>query len=133
MGNKCVAVNFAATTTGAPLTDTEVSVSVIDASVFPTLEDGQYFYATLFGVTGDAHEIIKVLEINLNLDTLSSVERGQDGTTAREWGPASKIELRNTQAQVLEMQVFMHDSEEAAMEAAQQDDFLHYAVDETLC
>ena len=133
MGNKCVAVNFAATTTGAPLEIADVSVSVMDASVFPTLEEGQYFYATLSGVTGDAHEIIKVLEIELGLNNLSIVERGQDGTTIREWGSASKIELRNTQAQVLEMQVFMHDSEEEAMEAAQQDDFLHYAVDETLC
>ena len=133
MGTKCIAANFAKGETAGPLDVGDTSVNAFDLSGFPSLTEGQHFYATLSGTGESPPEIIKVLTIDIGNAVMTSVARGQDGTTESFWSSNSKLELRNTRAQVLEMQVFMHDSEEDAIAAALEDDFLHYAVDETLC
>lgn len=73
---------------------TSVVVSTGTGALFPTITSGTYFYATLTDSSNNL-EIVKVT--GRTADTLTVV-RGQEGTAARAYAAADKIELRITAA-----------------------------------
>jgi hypothetical protein len=69
---------------------TTIVVAAGQGSKFPVLGSGDYFYATLVDPSNNL-EIVKVTE--RSTDTLT-VERAQDGTTAKSYNAGDRIELR---------------------------------------
>ena len=62
----------------------------------PAGDGSNWFYITITNADGSVREICKVLA--RSGDTISSVQRGQDGTTAQNWSIGAKVELRVTKA-----------------------------------
>ncbi len=88
--------NNAATKLSASVLDTDTTISVTDASVFPTLGAGDWFLVTLYQETGGVesnHEIVKVTAVATNDLT---VERAQEGTTAGTFAIGDSCQLRLT-------------------------------------
>lgn len=86
--------NNAKTTISGSLTTSATSVTVADASNFPTLGAGDYTYATLAEAATPANlEIVKVTAISSNTLT---VTRAQQGTSARSFSASDLCELRVT-------------------------------------
>ena len=83
--------NNANTVLASDITSTATSISVLNGSVFPSLSAGEYFLCTLDDDTNN--EIIKVTAISGNTLT---VERAQEGTTARAFSTSDTIESRVT-------------------------------------
>ena len=81
--------NLASTTLSSAITNSATSIAVADASLFPTLGSGDYFYATIG--EGSGSEIVKVTAISSNTLT---VTRAQDGTTASAFSSGETIALR---------------------------------------
>jgi hypothetical protein len=77
-------------------TDTSFAIRTSDGGLFPTLGTGDYFYATISGVTG-AYEIVKV---TARVDNVFTVVRAQDGSIAIPFPANSRIELRVSVANV---------------------------------
>lgn len=79
------------------INNTDTSITLADASGFPTPAGGRYFYATLIGLNSNgqenAWEIVKYTAKASN--TLTAV-RAQEGTTAASWGVGIRLELRLT-------------------------------------
>jgi len=80
--------NLASSLLASGVSDTATSISVNSAASFPTLESGDYFYATI-GV-GSSSEIVKVTAIS---GTTFTVLRGQDDTTAVSHSSGADIAL----------------------------------------
>jgi hypothetical protein len=73
---------------------TSLTVTTSQGALFPTLGAGDYFYATLV----DSSNNIEIVKITARSgDTLTAV-RAQEGTTARVYAAADKLELRVTSA-----------------------------------
>ena len=73
---------------------TSLTVTTSQGALFPTLGAGDYFYATLV----DSSNNIEIVKITARSgDTLTAV-RAQEGTTARIYAAADKLELRVTAA-----------------------------------
>lgn len=86
--------NNAKTTVSSAVSTTDTSISVADASDFPTLGAGDYTYATLAELSTPANlEIVKVTAISGNTLT---VVRAQQSTTARSFSSGDACELRVT-------------------------------------
>ncbi len=86
--------NNAKTTISGSLSTSATSVTVADASNFPTLGAGDYTYVTLAEVSNSANlEIVKVTAISSNTFT---IVRAQHGTTARSFSASDLCELRVT-------------------------------------
>ena len=83
--------NNANTVLASDITSTATSISVLSGSVFPSLSAGEYFLCTLDDDTNN--EIVKVTAISGNTLT---VERAQEGTTARAFSTSDTIESRVT-------------------------------------
>lgn len=79
--------------------DTVISLSPGTGSKFPSVGANQHFYATIFN-TNNVLEIVKV--VDRSTDTIT-VERGQEGTTAKAWNPGDLLELRLTAAGISEL------------------------------
>lgn len=90
--------NNVASVLAANIADNSGSLTVTDASRFPTISAGQYFYATLISTTG-AVEIVKVISRNGNA---MGITRGQEGTPATAFAAGSRVELRVTARSVLD-------------------------------
>jgi hypothetical protein len=73
---------------------TSLTVTTSQGALFPTLGAGDYFYATLTDSSNNL-EIVKITA--RSGDTLTAV-RAQEGTTARIYAAADKLELRVTAA-----------------------------------
>jgi hypothetical protein len=73
---------------------TSLTVTTSQGALFPTLAAGDYFYATLTDSSNNL-EIVKITA--RSGDTLTAV-RAQEGTTARIYAAADKLELRVTAA-----------------------------------
>jgi hypothetical protein len=93
--------NNLSTVLTAPITalDTNLPILVASGDAFPQVRaaDDDFFLLTLVGLTGlqeTSWEIIKVTDIGSN--SLTVVERGQDGTTAQTWPSGTRIEMRLT-------------------------------------
>ena len=88
--------NNAITTLASAINSTQTTITVTDASKFPTLGAGDYTYVTLDADAVPAvREIVKVTAITGNVFT---VVRGQDGTSAASFDAGVFIELRLTAA-----------------------------------
>jgi hypothetical protein len=88
--------NNASTTLASAINTTVTSITVTDASSFPTLGAGDYTYVTLDADTIPAsREVVKVTAIVGNVLT---VVRGQDGTSATAFDAGVAVELRLTAA-----------------------------------
>jgi hypothetical protein len=73
---------------------TSLTVTTSQGALFPTLGAGDYFYATLT----DSSNNLEIVKITARAgDTLTAV-RAQEGTTARIYAAADKLELRVTAA-----------------------------------
>ena len=86
--------NNGKTTVKATGNDFTVAVFVHDTSVFPTISGDDYFYVTLDHGAG-VLEICKVTAVDHVTGKLT-VERGQEGTTAKAFGFGTKVENRLT-------------------------------------
>jgi len=94
------------------ISDVDTTISVLDASLFPTLGVGDYFYGTLVN-SSNLIEIVKVTSIAINDLT---VERGAEGTTARPYTSTDRIEQRVTAATVVDL--YLENSVNAAASEA---------------
>lgn len=84
--------NNATATLAASISPTSVSITVTtgQGALFPALAAGDYFYATL----EDSSNNIEYIKVTARGgDTLTAV-RGQDGTAARSYAAADRVELR---------------------------------------
>ena len=87
--------NNAATNLSAAISASATSITVADASEFPTLSGSDYTYVTLSNLLETTVEVVKVTAISGNTLT---VVRGQDNTTAASFASGDKCELRVTAA-----------------------------------
>jgi hypothetical protein len=81
------------------ISDSDLSLTVGsgDGSLFPDTSGGGYFYATL--IEGLSVEIVKVTSRATDVFT---IVRAQDGSTAKVFTPAARIEQRWNKAQIEE-------------------------------
>ena len=90
--------NNARTNLSSAILSTATSITVDDASVFPTLGASDHTFVTFESLDASpTREIVKVTAIDTSTDTLTVV-RGQDGTTAAAFSSGAKVELRLTAA-----------------------------------
>tara|TARA_Y100000114_G_C11702094_1_gene298953 strand:- start:432 stop:875 length:444 start_codon:yes stop_codon:yes gene_type:complete len=85
--------NLAQSTISSSISDSDTSLSVSNASSFPTITGSEFFFATLG--TGVSSEIVKVTQAS---GTTFTVLRGQDGTTASAHNSGTDIGLRINKA-----------------------------------
>lgn len=77
--------------------DSTLPIVAGTGEVFPELANGDFFLLTLIEITGlteTAWEVVKVT--SRTADSFTGVERGQDNTLPRAWGPGTRIEMRMT-------------------------------------
>ena len=72
--------------------DTTITVAENEAAIFPKLESGDYFLLTLMDINGQ-HEIVKCTS---RTDSVFTVVRAQENTTAHSFPIGSLVELRLT-------------------------------------
>ena len=72
--------------------DTTITVAENEAAIFPRLESGDYFLLTLMDINGQ-HEIVKCTS---RTDSVFTVMRAQENTTAHSFPIGSLVELRLT-------------------------------------
>lgn len=73
---------------------TSVSIASGDASKFPTLAAGQWFPLTVVDNAGN----MEIMKVTARSGATLTVERGQEGTTAKAFATGSKCDLRLTAA-----------------------------------
>ncbi|MGB2145973.1 MAG: pyocin knob domain-containing protein, partial [Vibrio toranzoniae] len=86
--------NNGKTTVSSAVSGSTTTISVNDASVFPSISASDYFYVTLDNGQGDL-EICKVTNVNTGTNKLTVV-RAQEGTTASAFDLGTKVENRLT-------------------------------------
>ena len=85
--------NNAATTVASDINDSATTLTVVDASEFPTLGAGDELRITLSDVTNTLWEIVTCTAI---VGTALTVVRAQENTSALAWGIGSDVSLRVT-------------------------------------
>lgn len=85
--------NNAKTTLAAAIDSTVTTITVADASTFPTLGVDDEMYLTLAEPYGTATEIVKCTSVS---GTVLTVVRGHEGTTPLSWVVDSNVQLRLT-------------------------------------
>lgn len=94
--------NNASTTLSGSINDTQTSITVASSSGFPTIAGSDYFYATMYEVSGNpATEInIEIVKVTGMTGSVWTIVRGQDDTVARSRNGVATcyIELRWTAA-----------------------------------
>lgn len=78
--------------------DTTIVVALGSGSIFPELNAGDYFYATLSSANGD----VEIVRVNTRNGDTMTVVRGQEDTTPRAFPVNSRFELRVTAQSVLD-------------------------------
>lgn len=78
---------------------TALTIQANDVALFPALGGGDWFPATLVSATG-AMEIVRVTARD---GATMTIQRGQEGTTAKAFPVGSKIDLRLTTAALLDL------------------------------
>jgi hypothetical protein len=93
--------NNAVSVIPASISDSQTSITLYAGTglLFPTLGVGDYFYATISSVS-NAYEIVKATARSTDVLT---IVRAQEGTTALSFPASSRIELRVTAANILEL------------------------------
>lgn len=84
------AVGYLSTAISA--SDVGISLQSGNGSVFPSLNAGDYFYATIASAAG-TYEVVKV---TARIGDALTIARAQEGTTANSFASGSRIELRVT-------------------------------------
>jgi hypothetical protein len=80
---------------------TQVTVQANDAALFPSLGNGDWFPATLV----DANGAMEIVRVTVRNGATMTVQRGQEGTTAKAFSVGAKFDLRLTTAALLDMTV----------------------------
>jgi len=88
--------NTASATLASSITSssTTITVSTNLGALFPTTPAGSYFYATLV----DSSNNLEIVKVTSRTADSMTVVRAQEGTTARSYAAADKLELRITAA-----------------------------------
>lgn len=73
---------------------TTITVDVGHGSRFPTISDGNFFYATLI----DVSNVLEIVKVVGRAGDVFTVTRGQDGTIGHAYTAGDRIELRPTAA-----------------------------------
>lgn len=73
---------------------TTITVTTGSGALFPAISGGNYFYATLT----DSSNNLEIVKVTARATDVLTVVRAQEGTTARAYAAADKIELRVTAA-----------------------------------
>lgn len=86
--------NNAVSTLAASITDSAdtISVQVADAGKFPTLAAGEWHPATLIDASGN----MEIVSVTARAANVLSVERAQEGTTAKAFTAGTRIDVRLT-------------------------------------
>lgn len=90
-------INNFITTLAADITDTATTMTI--GKALPALASGDTFLLTLFnkvGATESDWEIVKVTSTGGVGGANLTVERAQEGTTAKAWAAGTKVEMRLT-------------------------------------
>lgn len=91
--------NNATTTLSGSINNTQTSISVTSSGLFPVISGGDYFYATMYEISGSTEINVEIIKVTAVSGTTWTIERGLDGTTARaRSGVTVYIELRWTAA-----------------------------------
>lgn len=92
----CVYTNNAFSTLASGITSgaTTLSVGSGHGARFPTLSGGDYTFITLTNAAGD----VEIVKVTARSSDSMTIERAQDGTTARAWSAGDRVELRVTRA-----------------------------------
>lgn len=92
--------DFATTTLAVALTASATTITVVDASRLPALPTGHHFYLVLQRFSDrNTVEIVKVIGVSGNVLT---VERAQDGSSAKPFSTGDYAELRLTTGTLVE-------------------------------
>lgn len=75
--------NNASTTLSGLINDSQTTITVVNASGFPVLAGSDYFYATMYEVSGGTEINIEIVKVTATNGAIWTVVRAQDGTTAR--------------------------------------------------
>ena len=92
--------NNASTTLSGSLSNVQTAIIVASGSSFPAITGSDYFYATMFEVSGTTEINIEIVKVTAVVGNNWTVVRGQDGTSARirDGVTPCYIELRLTAA-----------------------------------
>lgn len=85
--------NNARTLIASSVASTDTTITVEDASVFPTLAEGDVLYLTIANVANTVTEIVKCTSIT---DNTLTVTRGVEDTTPRNWTTEDNVSSRLT-------------------------------------
>lgn len=88
--------NAATTTISQTVNNSQTSITVADASVFPVLNNQDYFFIVAYSSTGNSFEIMKVTTVSSVPSNSLAVVRGQDGTTPLTFSSGDRIISRVT-------------------------------------
>lgn len=75
--------NNATTTLSGSINDTQTTITVTSASLFPVLTGSDFFYLTMYEVASSVETNIEIVKVTATTGANWTVVRGQDGTTAR--------------------------------------------------
>lgn len=70
--------------------DTTITLTAGHGARFPALSSGQWFYATLVNASNE----LEIIKVTARSGDVLTVQRAQDGTTARAYAIADRLELR---------------------------------------
>lgn len=111
--------NNATSALTAAISAADTTMTVADGSVFPALSAGEWFPATLVDASGN----IEIVKITARSGGTLTATRAQEGTTAKNFGAGSRIDLRMT-AGALSAQI----NDAIALEATARDAAIALAV-----
>jgi len=83
--------NNAKTTLSLPIMGTDTSITLVDASKFPSPTTGQYFLATL-----DTGTTVEIVECSLKTGNVLTVIRGRENTLTSSFPSGTSVEVRVT-------------------------------------
>jgi hypothetical protein len=88
--------NFAKTTLTAAINADDASINVASGSVFPAPANGDYFMVVLAKPSVGEETTWEICKCTARNNNTLTVERGQEGTTAKSWAIGDKAENRLT-------------------------------------
>lgn len=76
--------NNASTTLSGAINNSQTTVTVTSATGFPSLAAGDYFYCTMYELSGSTEINIEIVKVTATTGATWTIERAQDNTLARE-------------------------------------------------
>ena len=102
--------NNVVSTLASSITPVSTTLVVADGEVFPTLADGEYFYATLIATSG----LLEVVKVQARAGNTLSVVRAQEDTSANTFYTGTRVEMRITAQSILDAVVSGPQGEQGA-------------------